>query len=249
MEREVKPLIRGWKVRLIEYDGRQFRLFENGEAALVCGGIGAEAARRAAEAVIGQVNPVHVLSVGFAGALDGSLATGDIFWPRVVLNACDGVRTDTASGEGTLVSFATIVGKEQKARLAKAYGAVAVDMEAAAVAQAAQAHGIGFGALKAISDAADFSLPPLDSSLDGFVAADGTFQSARFACHVAMRPWLWGSTMALSRNSAKASDALCAALVKYLGRDSLNARPSPPESLVAALNQTNVAANQIEGKQ
>ena len=52
MEREVGPLIRSWKVRTIEHGGRRYRLFENGEAALVCGGIGAEAARRATEAVI-----------------------------------------------------------------------------------------------------------------------------------------------------------------------------------------------------
>ena len=40
----------------------------------------------------------------------------------------------------------------RRQRLAQAYAADAVDMEAAAVAQAAQAHGIEFGALKAISD-------------------------------------------------------------------------------------------------
>ncbi len=59
MEREVAPLVRSWKVRTIEQGGRRYRLFENGEAALVCGGIGAEAARRATEAVIREVNPAR----------------------------------------------------------------------------------------------------------------------------------------------------------------------------------------------
>ena len=81
MEREVGPLIRSWKVRMMEQGGRRYRLFENGEAALVCGGIGAEAARRATEAVIREVNPARVISVGFAGALDGSLGSG-MFWSR-----------------------------------------------------------------------------------------------------------------------------------------------------------------------
>ena len=71
MEREVRPLIRSWKVRMIEHSGRRHRLFEKGDAALICGGIGAEAARRATEAVIREVNPARVISVGFAGALDG----------------------------------------------------------------------------------------------------------------------------------------------------------------------------------
>ena len=134
-----------------------------------------------------------------------------------MINAADGVRTETGSGEGILVSSATVAGKEQKIRLGKAYGASAVDMEAAAVAQGAEARGVGFGALKAISDAADFDLP----ALDRFVARDGTFHSGRFACHVALRPWLWGTTIALARNSSKASRALCGALASYLGRQRL----------------------------
>src|ERR1700687_4281104 len=183
MEREMGPLIKTWKVRTMEHSGRRYRLFENGEATLVCGGIGAEAARHATEAVIREVQPVRVISVGFAGALDASLHVGHVFEPRTVINAADGVRTEVGSGEGILVSSATVTGKEQKIRLGKAYGASAVDMEAAAVAQGAQARGVEFAALKAISDAADFSLPLLDRSLDRFVAHDGSFHSVRFACH------------------------------------------------------------------
>jgi len=215
MAREVAPLIRGWKVRTMEHSGRQYRLFENGEAALICGGIGAEAARRATEALIQEVKPVRVISVGFAGALDGLLQVGHVLEPRTVINAADGARTEVGSGEGILVSSATVARKEQKFRLGKAYSANAVDMEAAAVAQGAQARGVEFGALKAISDAADFSLP----AMDRFVADDGSFHSVRFACHVALRPWLWGTTIALARNSCKASRALCGAVVSYLGRE------------------------------
>ena len=69
------------------------------------------------------------------------------------------------------MSSATVAEKAQKIRFGKAYGASAVDMEAAAVAQGAQARGVEFGALKAISDAADFNLP----ALDRFVAEDGAF--------------------------------------------------------------------------
>jgi adenosylhomocysteine nucleosidase len=217
MEREVRPLIRGWKVRVIEHDGRRYRLFEsvgagNDEAALICGGVGAEAARRATEAIIQEVHPVRVVSVGFAGALDDSLHVGDVLQPRTVINAADGARTDVGSGDGILVSSASVAGREQKSRLAKAYSASAVDMEGAAVALGAQARGIEFGALKAISDASDFNMP----EIDGFVADDGSFRSVGFACHVALRPWLWKTTLALARNSSKASRALCEAITGYL---------------------------------
>jgi len=243
MEREVAPLIRSWKVRMMEHGGRRYRLFENGEATLICGGIGAEAARRATEAVIREVNPARVISVGFAGALDASSRVGHVFEPRTVVNAADGVRTKCGSGRGILVSSATVAGKEQKIRFGKAYGATAVDMEAAAVAQGAQARGVEFGALKVISDAADFSLPPLDR----FVVDDGSFRSVAFACHVALRPWLWGSTIALARNSSKASHALCGALTGYLDRESRDHEVSREESLVAALNPTKAGPESSSG--
>src|SRR5260370_28055431 len=86
LEREVAPLIRSWKVRTnvrtLEHGGRRYRLFENGEATLVCGGIGAEAARRATEAVIRAVNPARGVSVGFARAIDSSVEVGQAFDPR-----------------------------------------------------------------------------------------------------------------------------------------------------------------------
>jgi nucleoside phosphorylase len=229
MEREVGPLIRSWRVRTIEHGGRRYRLFENGEAALICGGIGAEGARRATEAVIREVGPVRVISAGFAGALDGSLQVGDILEPSTVINAADGVRTDVGSGEGILVTSVSVAGKEQKARFSKAYGASAVDMEAGAVAEGTRARGVEFGVLKAISDVADFTLPAMDQ----FVASDGSFRSSRFACHVALRPWLWGTTIALARNSSKASRALCGALASYLGRQTLGGQTLPVESLLA----------------
>lgn len=234
MEREIRPLIGGWRIRTIEHAGRQYRLFENGQAALICGGIGSEAARRATEAIIQAVNPALVLSVGFAGALDGSLQVGAVIEPRTVINAADGVRTEIGLSEGVLVSSSTVAGKEQKARLRKAYGALAVDMEAGAVAQGAQARGIEFAALKAISDGADFELP----ALDHFLASDGRFRSAGFAVHVALRPWLWGTTIALARNSSRASKALCDALENYLAREG----PSRGESYAGATDVSPVQA-------
>lgn len=214
MEREVRPLIRNWQLRTMEHGGRRYCLFENGDAVLVCSGIGAEAARRATEAVIREVHPALVLSVGFAGALDDSLQVGRVLEPRTVINAADGVRTEMGTGDGILVSSTTMAGKDQKNRLRKAYGASAVDMEAAAVAEGAAAQGVEFVALKAISDASNFNLP----ALDRFVADDGSLDSVKLACHLALRPWLWGATVALARNSSMASHALFGALVSYLCR-------------------------------
>src|SRR5579864_9366433 len=90
LEREVRPLIKGWRVSQKEADGRRFRFFEQGNSVVVCAGIGAEAARRAAEAVIAVYAPTVIYSAGFAGALDPTLKVGDVVQPRKVVNANDG---------------------------------------------------------------------------------------------------------------------------------------------------------------
>jgi hypothetical protein len=115
-------------------------------------------------------------------------------------------------------------------------------MEAAAVAQGAQARGVEFVAVKAISDAAGFDLP----ALDRFVSPDGAFRTNRFACHVALRPWLWRVAITLARNSTKASRSLRAALESYLGRDALSRETPRAESLLPHLNQINLAAREDE---
>jgi adenosylhomocysteine nucleosidase len=240
MEREVAPLVRGWSLRTIEHGGRRYRLFEDADTALICGGIGAECARRATEAVIREVNPTRVISIGFAGALDGSLRVGDVIEPQTVIHVADGVRTEIGSGTGILVTSAGVADAAQKARFAKAYAASAVDMEAGAVAQGALARGVEFGAVKAISDVAEFKLP----ALDRFVGADGSFRSAGFGFHVALRPWLWATTIALARNSSKASRSLCVALNSYLGRQNFAhaAASNTNASLEAELNPIKVGS-------
>jgi adenosylhomocysteine nucleosidase len=211
LEREVRPLVKRWRINNREYDGRNFRFFENGLAVLVCGGIGAEAARRACEAAIKLYQPSLVISAGFAGALDPELDVGRMLTPRVVIDANDGSRTEVGSGNGVLVSFNAVADAKQKVKLGKAYGADAVDMEAAAVARGADAHGLPFVAVKAISDDAGFEMPALDK----FIARDGQFQAGRFVLFAAVRPWLWPGVIRLRANTQKASSALCRALEEY----------------------------------
>lgn len=216
---EIAPLVRGWKSREVVADGYRFRVFETQDEgtvlALVCSGIGAEHGRRATEVLIQEAHPTKIISVGYAGALIATLKVADIVEPRVVVNAMDGSRTDVGSGQGTLVSSPVVADRGEKKRLAESYGAVAVDMEGASAALAAQTHGIEYAALKAISDPLDFVMPPVQR----FVSVKGQFRFSAFAVHVMLRPWLWSRTIALARNSAIASRALCAAIGEYLKRE------------------------------
>jgi adenosylhomocysteine nucleosidase len=206
LEREVRPLIRGWRLRKTEYGNRCFRFYETDHAVLTCAGIGAEPARRAAEAIIALYEPAVVCSAGFAGALGPELKVGDVIIPRRVINASDGSGIDTGQGEGILISFASVASPEQKSKLAASFKAQAVDMEAAAVARAAEARGVRFAAVKAISDERDFALPPMEP----FISPSGQFRAWHFGAFTVVRPWLWVSVWRLACTSARASDALCA---------------------------------------
>jgi adenosylhomocysteine nucleosidase len=215
LQREVRPLIKHWRVSVREHAGRRFRFFENGDVVLVCAGIGTEAARRAAEAVLALYLPRLVYSVGYAGALEDAMQVGELITPARVINADDGSSALIAGGEGILLSHAVVATVAQKARLRESYGAQAVDMEASGVARAAEARGVLFAAVKVISDEFDFELP----ATERFVDTEGRFHEARFALFVALRPWLWWRVVQLARNSARASRALCAKLQKILAEE------------------------------
>jgi len=214
LEREVRPLVKRWRTIERDYQGRRFKFYENGQAVLVCGGIGAEAARRATEAVLELYHPELVQSVGFAGALDPALKVGEIFAPRRVIDAREGSNAEMATGFGVLVSVDTVAGAKEKAKLAESYGAQVVDMEAAAVARGAEARDVRFMALKAISDESNFAMP----ALDRFIGERGQFRTGRFVIFATLRPWLWPRLIQLAGNGAKASRALCAELERHINQ-------------------------------
>jgi adenosylhomocysteine nucleosidase len=215
LQREVRPLVKHWQVREREHAGREFRFYETSEAVLVCGGIGPDAARRAAEAVIVLYSPDLLYSVGYAGALDPTLKVANLLMPAQVINGSDGSRVHLSKGQGILLSQSAVASVAQKSRLRESYGAQAIDMESAAVARAAEAQGVGFRAIKVISDEFNFELPLLDR----FVDREGRFREARFTLHALMRPWLWLPLVQLARNSARATQALCAELREVLAHE------------------------------
>jgi len=204
LEREVGPLVKSWKRVRRDFEGRKSIFFEADDTVVICGGIGFQAARRASEAAIALYRPSLIQSVGFAGALDPSLHVGDIFCPALIVDARDGSRVPLECGEGTLITFMEVAGAEQKFKLAKAYGAQAIDMEAAAVAAAATAHGIPFGVVKVISDEPDFELP----AITPFVDSQGRFNTFEFIRFALLRPWLWPNLILLYRNSDAAARTL-----------------------------------------
>jgi adenosylhomocysteine nucleosidase len=222
LEREVKPLVRRWQVNEREHDGWRYKFFESELAVLVCAGIGAEAARRATQAIISLYSPRVVWSVGYAGGLNSGMKAGNGFRPSRVVDASDGSSIETDGDGGVLVSYSSLASVAQKLKLARAYGAQAVDMEAAAVARGAQARGVAFGAYKVISDDSDFEIPAMDRFI-----REGKFRALAFVIYTAIRPWLWRRVIRLARNSSRAAETLCRWLVQYnAGAESLENKPA-----------------------
>jgi len=211
LDRELHPLIKSWPST--QHDSYTFH--ESSYAVAVCGGIGAASARRAAEALIAKYSPDLLISAGVAGALVADLQVGATIFPATVIDSLDGSRHETAIpnapvgntavGRTILITYPEVATVAQKQQLAKSYGAHAVDMEAAAIAHAAQTHNLPFIAVKAISDDVNFEIPEMSR----FIRA-GQFDTIRFALHIALRPWLWLRVVRLARNTKIASENLCA---------------------------------------
>lgn len=101
--------------------------------------------------------PCCIILAGFAGALDPSLAVGD-----VVLDSCSaGWAIGFRGRTGKLATAEHLIATPaQKAELFAQSGALAVDMENQIVSAWAAAAGIPFVSVRAISDSADETLDP-----------------------------------------------------------------------------------------
>jgi adenosylhomocysteine nucleosidase len=238
LESELEPMVKGWSRTSLSVDGNIVTCYANGDIVAVAGGIGSKCAEAAANAIVKNFSPQMLVSAGLAGALIPSLKIASVFLPNVIIDAESGTeyRCDLGGdviGGGILVTSQEVAGTESKRNLVERFHALVVDMEAAAVARVAQEKRIGFRCVKSISDEAGFHMPPLTR----FVGADGRFQQGKFVRWLALRPQHWAKTIALGRNSARASHALCEWL-----RNNLDSRLQPAR--VVTLKESGYSENQ-----
>jgi adenosylhomocysteine nucleosidase len=145
---------------------------------LIQAGIGPDRARRALLASSRRFSFRAACSLGFAGGLSEGLCPGDLVCPGVVIrdDGQTGQALDVAparaaviaalSGAGISLSNGPLLSVDSPLRTPEAKraaqrrtGAVAVDMEAAGVAEAAESLGIPWLAIKSVVDAVDEPLP------------------------------------------------------------------------------------------
>jgi adenosylhomocysteine nucleosidase len=133
-------------------------------------GMGSSAATTGARALV-DAGARALVSFGMAGGLDPSLQAGEILLPAEVLTAdgriyrCEArwrerLGATIAARSGRLLTSAKSVGSvEEKAALFGSTGAVAVDMESAAIAEVAEQQGVPFLAVRVVVDSAADVLP------------------------------------------------------------------------------------------
>jgi adenosylhomocysteine nucleosidase len=209
LPREIKHLVRGWQEHKLP---NKTIAYTNDFAVVVCAGMGPARATLAVQAAMAMKPITALLSVGLAGACDPTLKVGDIVHAGVVVDTQSGERYSNSQFKQVLVSSPAIASIKEKRRLYESYGASAVDMEAAAVARIALAHGLSFQAIKTISDDADFEL----HELARFATQDGQFREAAFAAYSVARPRLWSKLFQLAGNSNRAIQSLTVALESQL---------------------------------
>lgn len=162
------------------------------------------------------------MSFGLAGGLDPALAPGAILVPPVVLLGTErwdaeaalmhrlgGATAGAIYGGGHIVATAA-----DKAALRARTGAVAVDLESAAVARVARQHALSFAVLRAICDPASRDLPHA-----ALVALDsaGTIGAWRVASAALSRPREIPALIRLAGDAARARHALVTR-IRALGR-------------------------------
>lgn len=141
---------------------------------IVATSIGIAGDVRAAARAIAADKPRLVIACGLAGAVDAGLVTGDL----VIADRANGIAADPAlvaaarkhlpsAAVGEIASTSSVATTPEAKQ--KLLPALAVDLETAAIAEAATAANIPWFGVRAIVDPVDLVLPDFVTRRDGFV--------------------------------------------------------------------------------
>ena len=171
---------------------------------LMANGPGAALVRKALTKMMDgkKIDVSGVISTGFCGALDPALRLGDI-----VVGTASAVECARPFVRGEILSTDRVaVTAAEKRELRANTGAVAIEMEAAAVAGQAAEWGLPFRCIRVVSDTAADNLP-LDFNL--YRDSDGRFSRTRIALAAMARPFsVMPPLLEFDRNCRRAAEAL-----------------------------------------
>jgi adenosylhomocysteine nucleosidase len=184
-------------------------------------GIGRANAEKATRAFLATHTPQLLLTCGFAGGLVPELKIGDVVFEIPNEGGNDGyaaVRAGLVKGgakPGKIVCVDRIATTaKEKQKLREATGAVAAEMESAAVQAICGERGIRCVTVRVISDTANDDLP-LD--FNKFLNEDKSVDMSKLMMAVAKAPWKMGALMQLQQNTKMAAHQLAEVLAGVVG--------------------------------
>jgi adenosylhomocysteine nucleosidase len=174
---------------------------------IIAGGVGAAAAERAARSI---TDATALISAGYAGGLAAPAARG------VIVVDSDSPIFDGAPPaiRGRITDSQTMVATpDARARLAALTGAIAVDMESAAIARVARERGIPFAAIRVVTDGPDDTLV---INWDRYRRPDGSMRTTAAVLDALRTTRGMAELLRLWYSSREATTALSAYLRSFL---------------------------------
>jgi len=179
---EVRPFLRQVKAKVRRDLGLPAWNWKAGVAVVALSGMGAAAARRAGEALVGRCRPEILVSVGFGGALTPGLAAGDLvlgetFWhyspdtrelkggpaagfsPALPLLCAALKQAGLTAVTASLVTTSRIIHKGRQGEPLAGLPRPVLDLETGALAELAAAQDLAFLSLRAITDGPAEEIP------------------------------------------------------------------------------------------
>jgi len=162
------------------------------EVRTVANGVGAHRAAAGIDDALTGFRPDVMISMGFCGALDPSLKIADIVVGTTVFaggRAFPGEPpiTSAAHRSGPICTADHIVGTAEEKKKLHSSGQIAVEMEAAGVAQRAQKLGVPFFCIKSVTDLADETLA---NDFNVVLRSDGRFDTMKLLASSLRHPWV-----------------------------------------------------------
>lgn len=160
------------------------------ELLMVANGAGTRRAAAAVDAALAGFRPDALVSTGLCGAIVPELQPAQIVVATEVTfgdarYASSPVKSTFPHSTGVVRTIDHIAQTADEKRLWRATGAIAVEMEAAAVAERAQAAGLAFYCIKAVSDLANETL---QIDLNTALRPDGHFDTIKVLGSTLRRP-------------------------------------------------------------
>jgi adenosylhomocysteine nucleosidase len=218
MRPELKPLVQMLELERVPLGDGFVHKGKIGDVEVIATitGIGPPAGADTAERLLSAMQFDHLMVVGIAGGL-GQVEIGEVIVPDVVIDMATKAEfrpspLGATVSRGSLLMSAVLDAELDSYTRFVDEGALAVDMETAAVAEVCESHGIPWSVFRGISDRVRDGL--VEQAEFGLARPDGSANLPAVARYVLRRPWRVGRLAKLGKDMQRATNAAAEAAIR-----------------------------------